>query len=104
MMAMRASARPLGCWEQEERIRQKNLRFRVKHLCCRSGIVPMMLPYYIAFALELVRHVGQYGGPGLAERIGRHLVAKWTEFGLKPAMLRELLYHLVNVRLEQGQV
>ena len=86
--------------QEAARKRRHYLRFRIKFYCCCAGIVPMMIPYYCAFGLELDRHVGMFQGPELAERVGRRLVAKWTKFGLKPEMLKELVYRLTNHRLD----
>jgi len=95
-----ANRRHVSFLQSQAVIHQQELRLVIKQHCCSAGIQSMMLGYYYAFGLELVRHVGQYGGPGLAERIGRQLVAKWTKFGLKPEMLTELVYRLTNHRLD----
>ena len=86
--------------QERAHIHSEQVRMTVKFHCCSHGIQTMTMAYYYCFGLELDRHVRKYGGGDLSVRIAQRLIAKWTEKGLKPDMLRTLVYALTNVRLE----
>jgi len=77
---------------------QSELWGRVKGLCEKQGLQPMLISHYYAFACELSRLIGKYKGQTLM-REAAALQIKFSQKGLDPKVL-SLVAHELGVPLD----
>jgi hypothetical protein len=77
---------------------QSELWGRVKALCEKQGLQPMLISHYYAFACELSRLIGKYKGQTLM-REAEALQIKFSQKGLDPKVL-SLVAHELGVPLD----